>query len=595
MCGIVGYAGYRQARVPLISSLKKLEYRGYDSAGIAVKGTKLKVFKNGGNLDKLERTVKDLKGNIGIGHTRWATHGRPTPTNAHPITDCKGTIAVVHNGIIENYEELKEKLMKMGHVFMTETDTEVVAHLLESNFNGSLENAMRKTIKELKGSYAVAAISEQDSTIIAARKESPLVVGIGKNENFIASDIPALLEYTHKIIDIMDNEILVMNAQEVTISTFKGDAVTREPKDIPWNLEHAEKGGYEHFMIKEIFEQPDAIHNSLLGRLAERDLDDIKINGFRSIKLIACGSSYHASLIGKYILEDTLKVPTSVEMSSEYRYSTAPSAYPLVVLVTQSGETADTLAAAKEAKNRGCYTIAITNVVGSTITRIVDDVIYTRAGIEIGVAATKTFTTQLVAMYILALKIGISRNILTPNQIDNLKEQMRSLPRLVQNVLDMTDEIKSHVKLLQRSENVFFIGRNINYPTALEGALKLKEISYIHAEGYPAGELKHGPLALLTKNTPIVAIAIKDKTYEKMLGNIGEVTARDAPVLAIGSEGDTNLQRYTDHVICIPEVPPLFSPMLATVALQLLSYYVANERKCPIDKPRNLAKSVTVE
>jgi glucosamine--fructose-6-phosphate aminotransferase (isomerizing) len=596
MCGIVGYIGDNDAAPILLRALKRLEYRGYDSAGLAIIGSGLTCYKDKGTIDNLIKTLPNLPGNMGLGHTRWATHGVPSQKNAHPFLDCENKIAVIHNGIIENHMNLKTQLLEEGHKFTSDTDTEVLVHLIEKHYNGNLESAVRETLKLVHGSFAIAVIhADEKDKIIAARNESPLVIGVGGGEHFIASDVAALLDYTNDVAYVMDNEIVALTKQGFEISTMQGESVSRKIESINWTVEDAEKGGYEHYMLKEIFEQPTAIHNSLLGRIPDLTLDGFLDGRFSTIKIIACGTSYHAGLIGKYIFENFSKVPVVVEMGSEYRYSEPVYEDTLVVLITQSGETADTLAAAREAKRRGSMTIAITNVVGSTITREVDYTFYTRAGPEIGVAATKTFTTQLVALYILGITLGLIKRTLEYDKIRELTSTLRKLSRFVQSVLDDVDTIKKIALTMTDATDVFYIGRNINYPTALEGALKFKEISYIHAEGYPAGELKHGPLALLTKQTPVVAIAPKDHTYEKMLGNISEVSARDSPVIAIGYQDDTELKKLADHVIYIPDVPPLFSPIPVTVVVQLLAYYVAKEKKCSIDKPRHLAKSVTVE
>jgi glucosamine--fructose-6-phosphate aminotransferase (isomerizing) len=615
MCGITGYIGGRQAQAVLIDALKRLEYRGYDSAGIALfnkKDNKLEVWKTKGLISELEAILPPagkVKSNMGISHTRWATHGAPSKENAHPHLDCTQTIALVHNGIIENYLTLKEQLLKEGHKFTSETDTEVVVHLVEKYYRPSestagaakgicIEDAVRRALEDVKGSYALAVICAYESDkIVAARNESPLVLGLGKQENFIASDVPALLKHTTRMIYLEDGELAVVRRNDIKITDLAGTEIKREWHEVEWTLEDAEKGGYEHFMLKEIFEQPKAIHESLVGRLSEPYLEHELADEyeFNHIKLIACGTSYHAALVGKYIFESLINIPTTVEMASEYRYSAPTPEKPLVIAITQSGETADTLAALRLARQRGCRTIAITNVVGSSVTREADDCIFTRAGPEIGVAATKTFTTQLVALYLLAIYFGRVRRLLEPKQIDDLLSALRRLPRYVQRVLNRKDSIERCARELAKSDNVFFIGRNINFPTALEGALKLKEISYIHAEGYPAGELKHGPLALLSPDVPVVAVAIQDPTYEKMLGNIGEVCARGAKLIAVANEGDREIEKYADTVLRVPKVPPILTPVVVTVALQLLSYYTARARKCPIDKPRNLAKSVTVE
>jgi glucosamine--fructose-6-phosphate aminotransferase (isomerizing) len=595
MCGIVGYTGMREAQGILMKALRRLEYRGYDSAGVAVVGDKLVVYKDKGEISVMQASMPAISGMHGIAHTRWATHGQPLKNNAHPFVDCKGKIAMVHNGIIENFMPLKEELMRRGHQFRSETDTEVIVHLVEEAYSGSLEDAVSAAVKRLKGSFAIAAIHEDEpGRIVAVRHESPLIVGVGNGEMFLASDVPALLDNTDRIIPIMDGEMAILDSDGVRIRTIGGEAVDRPFQRVSFTVQDAERGGYEHFMLKEIFEQPRALHETLLGRLSDRPEPDMGVR-FNSVKLVACGTSYHACFAGKYIFETILKVPTTAEIASEYRYSTPGMEMPLTILVTQSGETADTLAAAREAKRRGCYTIGITNVVGSTITREVDEVFYTRAGIEIGVAATKTFITQLAVLYLLAIKYGSQRRTLHADQQMHMREALRSMPQVVQSVLDSNEAIESAAKKIAGAKDMFFIGRNLSYPVVLEGALKMKEISYIHAEGYAAGELKHGPLALLTKDSPVVAVVIPDHTYDKVLSNVGEVSAREAPVICVGFEGDEDLAKYCDHVIYVPKVPPLFSAIPVSVALQLLAYYVAKEMGCPIDKPRNLAKSVTVE
>lgn len=596
MCGIVGYIGENDAMPILLRALKRLEYRGYDSAGLAVIGNGMSCYKDKGMIDTLQKTLPKIPGKLGLGHTRWATHGKPSKKNAHPFLDCEGKIALIHNGIIENHLELRTQLIEEGHKFTSETDTEALVHLIEKHYNGDLEKAVKESLKLVHGSYAIAVIhADEKDKIIAARNQSPLVVGVGGGENFLASDVAALLEYTNEVAYVMDNEVVKLTKQGFEISTIKDEPISRPIETINWTLEDAEKGGYEHYMLKEIFEQPMAIHNSLLGRIPDLTLNGFLDGNFTTIKIIACGTSYHAGLIGKYIFESFSKVPVVVEMGSEYRYSEPVHENTLVVLITQSGETADTLAAAREAKRRGCMTIAITNVVGSSITREVDYTFYTRAGPEIGVAATKTYTTQLVALYILGITLGLIKRTLEYDRIRDLTSTLRKLSRFVQSVLDNAENIEKCAMTMKDATDVFYIGRNINYPSALEGALKFKEISYVHAEGYPAGELKHGPLALLTPKTPVVAIVPKDHTYDKMLGNISEVSARGSPVIAIGFQDDTELSKLADNVIYVPEVPVLFSPVPITVVVQLLAYYVARDRKCSIDKPRHLAKSVTVE
>jgi glucosamine--fructose-6-phosphate aminotransferase (isomerizing) len=596
MCGIVGYAGRRNALPILMDGLKRLEYRGYDSAGVAIIGSGLQVVKDKGFIANLEAQLPPLAGSTGFAHTRWATHGPPSKINAHPHVDCTGKIALAHNGIIENFAVLREKLTAKGHTFVSQTDTESLVHLIESLYDGDLEAAVRKALHDAHGSYAILAVhADEPGKVVGARNESPLVVGVGPDENFLASDVPALLRYTDRVLYVMDREMVVITPQGVTIRDLEGKPISREPQRITWSLEDAEKGGFEHFMLKEIHESPQAIHETLLGRLANLEVDGFLSEGVTSVKLIACGSAYHAALVGKYVMEEIARIPASAELASEYRYSQAPSERPLVILISQSGETADTLGAAREARRRGSRTLAIANVVGSSLTREVDKTLYTRAGIEIGVASTKAFIAQLVVLYLIALKMGQDRGALGYDEIDRMKDDLRSLPRAVQNVLDKAEEIRLLAAKYGKAKDVFYIGRHANFPVALEGALKLKEISYLHAEAYAAGELKHGPLALVTPSTPVVAIAVQNPTYEKVRSNMGEVSARGAPVLAIGTEGDRELPKFVDDVFTVPATPWILSPVPVSVALHLFAYEVAKLHGCPIDKPRNLAKSVTVE
>jgi glucosamine--fructose-6-phosphate aminotransferase (isomerizing) len=598
MCGIVGYVGGKRAQPILLDSLKRLEYRGYDSAGIAVVGEVIQLFKTKGEIAVLEASMPAMEGTVGIGHTRWATQGRPTSENAHPFDGCRDQVAIVHNGIISNFMELRDSLVAEGHEFSSNTDTEVFAHLVEGELGeNELMDAVRVALRRVDGTYAFAVVAKGREEVVAARNESPLVVGLGNGENFLASDVTALLKYTNKVVYIEDGEVVRITRDAVTITDREGSIVERAPQRVTWSIEDAEKGGYPHFMLKEIFEQPNAIHESLLGRVDSVDTDDSFFTGksFTSVKIVACGTSYHAGLAGQYIIEELARVPTTVQISSEYRYSTAAKENPLVVLITQSGETLDTIAAAREAKRRGCKTVAIVNVIGSAITREVDHVIYTRAGPEIGVAATKTFVTQLIALYLLAIELGAKSRTLNAQTRKTVVNQLRNLPRAVQDVLNQAQQIESLANKYSKAHDMFFIGRNINYPMSLEGALKTKEISYIHGEGYPAGELKHGPLALLSKDSPVVAIAVNDHTYEKMIANISEVSARGSPVVAVANAGDTEIAKFADDVIYLREIPPLFMPVPVIVALQLWAYYLARARGCPIDKPRNIAKTVTVE
>jgi glucosamine--fructose-6-phosphate aminotransferase (isomerizing) len=600
MCGIVGYTGNRQALGLLIEGLKRLEYRGYDSAGVAVLGDDgggLRIQKAKGMIAELERRLQPASGTTGIAHTRWATHGRPSDENAHPFTDCGGRMALVHNGIIENFQELRERLLADGHKFTSETDTETLVHLIESHYRGELVVAVRKALREVRGSYAIAVVhTDHPGTVVGAVSENPLVVGVSpEGEVVMASDVTPLLPFTNDFTFLEDGDVVELGNGSFRMTNLSGRKVTRPSHHIDWSLEDAQKGGFEHFMLKEIHEQPHAILQSLMGRITDEGLVALAPKDVDKVKIVACGTSYHAGLIGKYIIESIASVDTTVEMASEYRYSNLARESALVIAITQSGETIDTISAVREAKRRGTRTLAITNVVGSTITREANDVIYTRAGPEIGVAATKTFTTQVVALYLLAFALGLRRRTVGAEDLRRLREELRRLPAKVQTVLNSHEAIREAAVRLKDCQDVYFIGRNINYPVALEGALKLKEISYIHAEGYPAGELKHGPIALLDRRTPVVAVVVDDPVRPKMISNIGEVSARDAPVYAVGYEDDVELAKVVDALIPIPRTDALFSPVVAVVALQLLAYYTALMRGCHIDKPRNLAKSVTVE
>ncbi len=593
MCGIVGYTGYRQARDILFDSLKRLEYRGYDSCGIALINNSLSLYKDVGRVVDFEKEVPALPGKTGIGHTRWATHGSVTVANAHPHTDCTGEIAVVHNGIIENFLKLREELASEGHQFTSETDSEVIAHLIERYYQGDLEKAVSSALKDIHGTYAVVVAAGGHKHLIAARKESPLIVGLGDRENFVASDVAAILEYTDRVIYLEDGDLVYLSDKNVSI-TSNGKPVQRETQVIQWSVEEAQKAGYEHFMLKEIHEQPRAIENTLKGRLSFIEpmakLGMEKTGDLEDLLMVACGTSYHAALIGEYVIGKLCHIPVKVRISSEFNHHDLTLEKTWVLGVSQSGETADTLQALKRAKAQGRLTLAITNVQGSSITRLADQVFYTQSGPEIGVAASKTFITQLVSLYLLALSYAP----LDMKTYEKLIEEVRMLPTKIQQVLDSEERISMQAGELSRYENVFYIGRGISYPVALEGALKLKEISYIHAEAYPAGEIKHGPFALLRANTPVIAIATRDDTYESMLTNIKEIKARGPRVIAIAEEGDDEIEQFVDTVIQVPQVDPLFSPFVNTVALQLLAYYAARERECPIDLPANLAKSVTV-
>ncbi len=594
MCGIVGYVGKRQAQPVLVNCLKRLEYRGYDSCGIALLGKNLEIYKDAVRIESLEKSLLPNSSHTGIGHTRWATHGKPSQINAHPHTDCTGKIAVVHNGVIENFLQLREQLTKEGHVFSSDTDTEVIPHLIEKYYQGNLEQAVSRAIVDITGSYAFVAMHVDWQGLVVARNESPLILGIGDKEYIVASDVPAVLDYTDRVIYLEDGDMGVLTENALKF-TSNGKQVERTENRIPWSMEEAQKAGHEHFMIKEIHEQPRVIRNTYKGYISALEpvvnLGISKNADISDILIIACGTSYYASLVGKHVIQSLSQIPVRVEIASEFNYSDTVLGKTWVIAVTQSGETADSLRALKKAKESGCHTLVITNVVGSTATRIADETLYITAGPEICVAATKSFIAQLTMLYLLALawsSAGVRSRA-------SLITELRQLPNKVQELLDREEQITEQAKYLARYENVFFVGRGINFPIALEGALKLKEISYIHAEGYPAGELKHGPFALLTTNTPVVALAARDNTYDTLLANIKEIKARESPVIAVAEEGDDEIEKYVDFVIRVPRVDPVFSPVVNAVALQLLAYYTARERGCPIDTPRNLAKSVTVE
>lgn len=598
MCGIVGYIGSREATPLLLDALKRLEYRGYDSAGIAVlKNKKIKVHKLPGEIRNLERSLPKLSGKIGIAHTRWATHGNPTRENAHPHLDCRSKIAVIHNGIIENFDLLRRKLSEKGHRFVSDTDTEVIPHLLEENYRGNPLESFQKSMEMLHGSYAIAAIFSEHELLLAARKDSPLVIGFSPSANWVASDIPALLKFTRRIAWVEDGEIVLLTRRKVEVGK-NGKVVRKKIENISWKIEDAEKAGYPHFMLKEIHEQPRTFRETISGRIGEifpAKLDlQIDAKGMSRMILTACGTSYHAALFGKYLCERLAGIPAEASISSEFRYSHPPlGSDVLVVAISQSGETADTLAALRAGKE--CRSIAITNVVGSSITREAEQSIYTYAGPEIGVAATKSFLSQLAILYLLTINLAILRGNIGLEEAKQIVFQLKKIPGMVQDLLDAKEEIRKLARKFYRSRNLFFIGRNLNYPIALEGALKMKEIAYIPCEGYPSGELKHGPLALLGKDVPVVAIVGPGETYEKILGNIKEIKARDASVIAIAEENDREIEKFADFILKVPSCGELLFPLLATVAVQLFAYYVAYFRKCSIDKPRNLAKSVTVE
>jgi glutamine---fructose-6-phosphate transaminase (isomerizing) len=594
MCGIVGYAGNKQALPILLSCLRKLEYRGYDSCGVAVCTENIRVYKDAIRVDSLSKITPTMTGNIGIGHTRWATHGRPSKANAHPHLDCASRISVVHNGVIANYQELREQLKSEGHKFLSETDTEVIPHLIEKNYKGDLLTAVEDTLKMLEGSYAIIVMMTGSNELIAAKKDSPMILGIGDRANYIASDVPALLEYTNRVIYLEDGDVVVLSPETV-ILRHDGVNVTRDVQRVLWDVEEAQKGGYEHFMIKEIHEQPRVIRNTIgeYARLSSPmvDLSGGKDNRANPILFLACGTSYNAALVGKHVFEELLKIPVRTEIASEFNYFSNTLSQGLAVAITQSGETADTLKAMKRVKESGCRVVAITNVVGSSASRAANQVLYTRAGPEISVAATKSFTAQLMILYLLALTYAKGASSI----LNELEAELRQLPSKVQQVLDNEVRMVECAKYLADFENVFFIGRGINYPVALEGALKLKETSYIHAEGLAAGEMKHHTLAVLSSQTPVIALLARDNTYEAMLTNIKEIKARGTPVIAVAEEGDNTLEDLVDQVIPVPHVNPIFSPVTNIIALHLITYYTAKNRGCPIDFPRNLAKSVTVE
>ncbi len=618
MCGIVGYIGPKKVVPLILDGLRRLEYRGYDSAGIAVvtQNGKLEIRRASGKLRNLEETIRlsPLDGIYGIGHTRWATHGRPTEENAHPHRDCHGNVVVVHNGIIENYLELKKQLSEEGHRFITETDTEVIAHLVEKYSNGiPLEEAVRRAVQQLRGVYALAILSTHDpNKIVAARMGPPAVIGLGQDEYFVASDIPAVLYHTRDVFFLADGDLAVITPQGVRLLDFEGRAIQRPVQHITWDPILAEKGGFKHFMQKEIFEQPRAVRDTLLGRISletgrifldEMNITDEEFRNFRDIKIVACGTSWHAALAGKFMIERLAEVPVEVDYGSEFRYRD-PIVGPqtLTILISQSGETADTLAAQREAKQKGSKTLAICNVVGSMMTREASGTIYTHAGPEIGVASTKAFTAQLTALALVALYLARVRGVGTEEQARTLLRELTRLPQKLESILQRDEEIEDLARQLFRHTDFLYLGRGIHYPIALEGALKLKEISYIHAEGYPAGEMKHGPNALIDENLPVVVLATRDEAdpasllrYEKTVSNIKEVKSRDGIVISVVTEGDRSAREASDHVIEIPPAPELLLPILEVVPLQLLAYHIAVRRGCDVDQPRNLAKSVTVE
>lgn len=607
MCGIVGYIGTNQASPVLIKGLKKLEYRGYDSAGIAVFNQGIHVVKTKGRLADLDAKVTGIggiKGMIGIGHTRWATHGAPSDVNSHPHTSSNGRIAVVHNGIIENYMELKEFLKKEGYDFVSETDTEVVAQLFDYYYQGDMTDALIQVIEKLRGSYALGIVcSEKPDEIAAVRKDSPLLVGLGKGENYIASDIPALLEYTKEYYLLNDNEIVILKKDSIKIVDLNKKEVKKDIFHVTWDVSAAEKGGYDYFMMKEIIEQPEALRKTISPRIKENtiQLDQIAmtaedIKQIHRIHIIACGSAWHAGIVGKHIIEKLTRIPTEVDLASEFRYrNPILDKNDLCIIISQSGETADTLAALREAKRNGVRVLSIVNVVGSSIARESDDVLYTWAGPEIAVATTKGYSTQLAMLYLIAVKFGMERNSISKERAIALLEDMQKLPEKINHLFDYEKEIKILAKEYAQSKDVFVIGRGMDYAAALEASLKLKEISYIHSEAYAAGELKHGTISLVEDGTLVIAIATQNSLFEKLLSNVKEVKARGAKVVAIAMEGNCNMEEVADKVIYIPKADECFIASLNVIPMQLLSYYIAVERGCDVDMPRNLAKSVTVE
>jgi glucosamine--fructose-6-phosphate aminotransferase (isomerizing) len=609
MCGIVGYIGPQETVSILIEGLEKLEYRGYDSAGVAfAEGSSIKLLKKKGKLAVLRESLNghNYLAAAGIGHTRWATHGRPSDLNAHPHSDCTGRFAVVHNGIIENYFSIKEWLQLQGHVFRSETDTEVLPHLVEHFYDGDLEAAVLEIVAILEGSFAIAVItSHEPEKVVAFRQDSPLVVGLGRGENYLASDIPAILKHTRRTYVLNDGEMAVLEAGRTRVLDRRGNGIIKDVTEVKWKAEQAEKSGYEHFMLKEIYEQPRALRDTLSGRIAPDgsgvvlegvNLSPEEIKGLKKIYITACGTAYHTGLVGKHLIEKIVRLPVEVDVASEFRYR-QPIIEPgtLVVVISQSGETADTLAALREARRQGARVVVVTNVVGSSVAREADGIIYTWAGPEIAVASTKAYTTQLVSMYLLALYLAKSRGTVEPGETKEIILGLQKLAGKAQSILSNSAEVKVFAGELASCRDIFFIGRGLDYAVAMEGSLKLKEISYLHAEACAAGELKHGTLALIEDNVPVVALVTQEDTFDKMVGNIQEVSARGASVVVLANEGLNELEKVTGKVIYIPRTHPLLAPVLAVIPLQLLAYHVAVARGCDVDKPRNLAKSVTVE
>lgn len=609
MCGIIGYVGHRNVVHVLLDGLKKLEYRGYDSAGVAVvhEGN-LDIRRVAGKIRQLQQIIEGepIQGDFGIGHTRWATHGKPTEENAHPHRDCRNKVVVVHNGIIENYLELKHRLEEEGHRFVTETDTEVIAHLIESYDDGDFESAVLKTVRELRGIYAFVVLhTDHPYTLIGARSGPPLVVGLGEGEFFLASDIPAVLDYTRDFIFLDNEEVVIVDRSGIRLVQFDGQPVIRQPQRVDWDPIMAQKGGFRHFMLKEIYEQPRAVRDTLLGRYSrEKNRIELDIGaemietlkGARRLFLVACGTSYHAALVGKHMIEGLARVPVEADYASEFRYRNPVLDHgDVAVFISQSGETADTLGALRLALQAGVPTLGICNVVGSMMTREAHAILYTHAGPEIGVASTKTFTTQLVSLYLLALFLAQIRRTLDDRAMAEKLNRLSQLAGVLEHVLQLDEVIENVAREYADYRDFLYLGRWIHYPIALEGALKLKEISYIHAEAYPAGEMKHGPIALIDSNMPVVALAPSDHTYEKMLSNISEVKTRDGRVIAFVHQQEPSILKLADHVIELPHLDPYLDPIVTVIPLQLLAYHIAVRRGCDVDQPRNLAKSVTVE
>jgi glucosamine--fructose-6-phosphate aminotransferase (isomerizing) len=608
MCGIIGYIGNKEAVPILVAGLKRLAYRGYDSAGIAViEDGQMKIVKEAGKISKLEEKIQQMNipGTLGIGHTRWATHGVPNETNAHPHTDSLGNIALIHNGIIENYSALRTILLEKGHVFKSETDTEVISHLIEEFYDGDLEQAFRRALAELNGTYGLAVVSRHEpNKIFAARRGSPLVIGIGDNEYFLASDVSAMVAHTRSVFYLNDGEIAILSREGIVTKSSTDQLIEKKVEQVTFDLDRIEKSGYPHYMLKEIFEQVNTIQDAFRGRTVKSE-GKVKLGGLAEIEdrlleadkiiIAACGTSWHAALIGKFLIEEYCRIPVEVEYASEFRYrNPIIDKHDVLIVISQSGETADTLAALREAKHRGVLTIGIVNSVGSTIARETDAGVYIHAGPEIGVASTKAFTSQVTVLVLITLLIARKRNMSVVTG-QHILEELQKLPDKIKNILAQSHSIEEIAERYKHNRNFLYLGRGINFPVALEGALKLKEISYIHAEGYPAAEMKHGPIALIDEEMPVVMIATKDYIYDKIINTLEEVKARKGKVIAIASQGDTTIAKQADHVIYIPETSQLLIPILAVIPLQLMAYYMAVKRGCDVDQPRNLAKSVTVE